>query len=122
MGEEYAGYHPVQFETRGNLVVYCSMFGQGWLISGCDEELQAEECTWGEEVSMIRMGRVTVRQSTNRITIEKHPIKLTFTQDRDFYTLENLGIEPPRRCDGCKNCKECSWRSEKLSQRKSHLS
>ena len=117
IGEEYAGLHPIQFETRGNLVIYQSMFGHGWLISGCDSDLQAEECTWGEEVSVIRMGKVTVLQSSYRITVERHPVKLSFTQDRDFYTLENLGVEAPRRCEGCRNCRECSWRSQSLSKK-----
>ena len=63
------------------------------------------------------MGKVPVLQSSNRITVERHPVKLSFTQDRDFYTLENLGVDAPRRCEGCRNCRECSWRSQSLSRK-----
>ena len=115
VGQEYAGYHPVQFEARDNLVVCRSMFGQGWILTGSDDGLVAEECCWGEEVAALRVGRVTVvNQSNHRISVSQ--VKLTFTQERDFYTLDSLGIEPAKRCPGCKGCKECSWRGQKLSR------
>ena len=117
VGDEYAGFHPVQYETRDNLVVCRTMFGQGWMITGCDTELQAEECAWGEEVAAMRVRRITVvNQSNHRISVNTHPVRLTYTQDRDYYTLDTLGIEPARRCPGCKGCKECSWRGQSLSR------
>ena len=115
IGQEHAGYHPVPFEALENLVICRSMFGQGWLITGTDPELHGEVCHWGEEVSAMRVGRVTViNQSNHRIGISH--ARLTYTQDRDFYTMEGLGIEPPRRCPGCRGCKECSWRGQQLSR------
>ena len=117
VGDECAGYHPVQYEARNNLVVCRTMFGQGWMITGSDPGLQAEEHSWGEEVAALRVGRITVvNQANHRISVSTNPVKLTFTQDRDFYTLENLGIEPARRCPGCKECKECSWRGQSISR------
>ena len=56
VGQEHAGLHPVQFETHNNLVVCRSMFGCGWVLTGYDEGLQAEECSWGEEVAPMRQG------------------------------------------------------------------
>ena len=41
---------------------------------------------------------------------------LKFSQERDYYTLDNLGIEPARRCQSCKSCKDCSWRGQSISQ------
>jgi hypothetical protein len=58
---------------------------------------------------------IVVDQSNNRITVNQ--VKLTYTQDRDFFTLDDLGIEPARRCPGCRGCKECSWRGQKLSRK-----
>jgi hypothetical protein len=69
VGQEYAGYHPVQYEAKENLVVCRSMFGQGWVLTGYDSDIVAEECTWGEEVAAMRVGRVTVvNQSNHRIS------------------------------------------------------
>ena len=117
VGDEYAGYHPVQYEARDNLVICRTMFGQGWMITGSDPGLRAEECSWGEEVAALRVGRITVvNQSNHRISVSTHPVRLTFTQDRDFYTLENLGIEPAKKCPSCKGCKECSWRGQNISR------
>ena len=115
VGQEHAGLHPAQYETHNNLVVCRSMFGSGWVLIGYDENLQAEECSWGEEVAAMSAGRViVVDQSNNRITVNQ--VKLTYTQERDFFTLDDLGIEPARRCPGCRGCKECSWRGQKLSR------
>ena len=77
----------------------------------------------------MRAGRVSVSIHTaNRIGVSIcrdklsyndkvtfNQAKLTFTQDREYYTTENLGIEPARRCPGCHGCKECSWRGQQLS-------
>ena len=131
VGQEHAGYHPVQVEAQQNLVVCRTMFGQGWILTGTDERVHTEECSWGPEVAAIRAGRVAVSiHSANRIgvSISKDRLsindiviynqaKLTFTQDREYYTTENLGIEPARRCPGCRGCKECSWRGQQLSRK-----
>ena len=131
VGQEYAGYHPVQYEAHGNLVICRTLFGQGWMITGTDESLQSGDCRWGPEVAAMRIGRITVSlQSINRITLTASTdrlayndrvtvsqAKVTFTQDRDYYTSENLGIEPARRCPGCRGCKECSWRGQQLSRK-----
>ena len=115
VGQEYAGYHPVPYEAQENLVICRTMFGQGWLITGSGSGVQADMCDWGEEVSALRAGRVTViSQASHRIGVSQ--VKMTFTQERDFYTMEGLGVEPPRRCPGCRNCKDCSWRSQQLSR------
>ena len=116
VGQEYAGLHPVHYEARDNLVVCRSMFGNGWLITGHDEDLQPEKCTWGEEVAAMRLARITVLDhANNRITVSN--VKLTYTQERDYFTLDELGIEPARRCPRCKGCRDCSWRGQQLSQK-----
>lgn len=130
VGQEYAGFHPVQVEAKDNLVVCRTMFGQGWVLTGTHQSLQTEDCSWGAEVAAMRAGRVSVSiHSANRIGISIcrdklsyndkvtfNQAKLTFTQDREYYTTENLGIEPARRCPGCRGCKECSWRGQQLSR------
>ena len=66
-------------------------------------------------MAAIKAGRVTVvNHSNNRISFNE--VKLSFTQERDFHTLDDLGIEPVKRCPSCKGCKECSWRGQKLSR------
>ena len=117
IGSEYAGYHPMQYETQGNLVVCRSMFGQDWMLMGHDPGIQGEECSWGEEVAALRLNRITVViQSNHRISVNTNPVKVTFNQDRDFYTMENLGIEPPKRCTKCKGCRDCGWRAQSISR------
>ena len=85
------------------------------MLTGTDQQLHPEECSWGEEVAAMSVGRVTViNQSNHRVTVCQ--LRLTYTQERDFYTMDDLGIEPARRCPGCRGCKECSWRGQKLSR------
>ena len=77
------------------------------MLTGYDENFHAEECSWGKKVAAMSAGRVIAAdQSNNRITVNQ--VKLTYTQERDFFTLDDLGIEPVRRCSGCRGCKECS--------------
>ena len=76
----------------------------------------------------MRVGRVTVvGQCVNRISVSQAPlpvfksvssdqVKLTFTQEREILSLDDLGVEPPMRCQNCKGCKECSWRGQELSR------
>ena len=128
VGQEYAGFHPVPYEANNNLVVCRSMFGQGWLLTGTDDDVQAEECVWGEEVSAMRVGRVTVvDQCVNRISVSQPPlpvfksvasdqVKLTYSQEREILSLDDLGVEPPRRCQSCRGCKDCIWRGQELSR------
>ena len=117
LGSEYAGYHPMQYEAQGNLVVCRSMFGQGWMLMGHDQGIHAEECCWGAEVAALRSNRITVvSQSNHRISVNTNPIKVTFNQDVDFYTMENLGVEPPKRCTKCKGCRDCGWRAQNISR------
>ena len=69
------------------MVVCRTIFGQGWMLTGSGDGLQAEVCSWGEEVSAIRVGRITVvTQSNHRIAVNS--VKLTYTQERDYYTME----------------------------------
>ena len=115
IGQEYAGYHPVPYEAHKNLVVYRSMFGNGWLLSGNDPDIECEQYEHGEEVSALRVSRVTViNQESHRIGISQ--AQFTFNQERDYYSFDNLGVEPPRRCPDCKGCRECSWRGHHLSK------
>ena len=75
-------------ETRDILVVCRSMFGYGWMITGCDPDLEAEVCSWGEEVAAIRMGRITVITHANhRISVSPHPVRLTFSKVRSLVSI-----------------------------------
>ena len=119
VGQEYAGFHPVPYEAHGNLVVYRSMFGQGWLLSGNNPYIDVEKYKFGEEVAALRVSRVTVvNQSSHRIGVSQ--ARFSFNQQRDYYSYDSLGVEPPRRCQSCKGCRECSWRGHQLSKQESY--
>ena len=118
VGQEYAGFHPVPYEAQGNLVVYRSMFGQGWLLSGNNPCIDVEKYKFGEEVAALRVSRVTVvNQSSHRIGVSQ--ARFSFNQQRDYYSYDSLGVEPPRRCQSCKGWRECSWRGHQLSKQES---
>ena len=35
--------------------------------------------------------------------------------DQAFPFLDEIGLEPPARCSGCRNCQECSVRAQRFS-------
>ena len=142
VGSEVANIHPEKVEAVDNLIISKSLFGTGWAIHGHHEDIKGEHVSFSEEVSEIRQNglrvlkcgkidyrvNLTYKQdwSVNLMEMEKHSDK-EFRQKpsedcnanlpKDFALIEDLGVEPPRRCEECRKCKECSWRSTMQSEK-----
>lgn len=117
VGQEMAPFHPIAYKAHKDLLVCRSMFGSGWLPTGTDESVEEEHKCWGEEVAAMRLGRIQASHGCAKTSYQTLNPTFSFTQDRDYYTLEGLGVEPAHRCQNCKGCKECSWRGQELSQK-----
>ena len=46
-----------------------------------------------------------------------NPVKYSFAQDWDHYTLTSLGVEPAQGYPSCKGCKECRGHGQKLTSK-----
>ena len=107
LGTEVLGLHPIIIEERDNLRILLSRFGSGHLISGSHASIKHSNVNLSEDVSHIRFASASV----NRISVK--PLY-------EYFDSDNLGIEPPRRCGNCRNCKDCSFRGQMLSQQEQY--
>ena len=131
VGSEVAGLHPVAHETRGDMVVLKSQFGSGWAIYGSHERLDNQHVEFSEDVGAIRQGgfkvlecgrisyepSITLRENGELWKNATKKVGVCASMSKDFFSIEDLGVEPPRRCKDCKDCQKCSWRGMMQSEK-----
>ena len=108
VGADHLGLHPIDFERVANLRILSSSFGSDLILVGSHPSLKSCAVTFSEDASSILHSH---HASVNRISVR--PIY-------EFFEAENLGVEPPRRCGSCRNCKDCSFRGHMLSQKEQY--
>ena len=104
IGSDVLGLHPVDFESIGNLRVLLSRFGSEYILTGSHPSIQTNNVSLTEDVSNITA-------SVNRVSVK--PIY-------EYFESDSLGIQSPRRCGNCRNCKDCSFRGQMLSQKEQY--
>ena len=96
VGLNFFGLHPGGGDGKnkvGNLKALQNDFGHGWVIGGSHPNLKPVKIQLTEKaLAMVTISKVEINP---------------FIQ-KDFWELENLGVEPPKRCGKCKSCKLCS--------------
>jgi len=131
VGSEVASLHPVAHETRGDMVVLKSQFGSGWAIYGSHERLDSQHVEFSEDIGAIRQGgfkvlecgkisyepNITLRESRELWRDAVKKVGVCASMPKDFFSIEDLGVEPPRRCKDCKDCQKCSWRGMMQSEK-----
>ena len=118
IGQNACGLHPTDLELRGNLKVMSSMFGSGYLLAGTHPAIRSKKIGWNEAVSniwlsLLQKSRLPPSQTVNKIGVSVKP-------KYDFFEVESLGVQAPRRCGNCLKCKECSFRGHQLSQQEQY--
>ena len=109
IGINECGIHPVDMEVSRNLKVQSSLFGSGYLLCGSHPSIKSEAVRWSDTVNNIHSSSMSI--STQVV----HRTGVVVKPKRDFFEAEGFGVEPPRRCGNCMNCKECGFRAQQLS-------
>ena len=120
IGSEQAHLHPTHYETVGKMTVKRSIFGEGWVLNGCSEEITAEPVVFTQDIQLLRAGDY---YTTNLIHVSYHQESSYNLEDyqekllgeKDFMKSESLGCEPPRRCGKCRDCEQCGFRGAHIS-------
>ena len=105
IGMENADIHPHQIEWNQGLVLYQSKFGTGKIIGGMNKGISS-----GDHINA--KVRQCAQAKISNIRILKAPSKPRI----DFFSSEQFGVSPSRRCERCKGCKNCAYETEELSQ------
>ncbi len=98
-GQDSLRLLPVEKRRSGGMALFKSQFGTRWVMSGNAEKLLLNEelADWEEEASMM------LEQETKHFQVP------------EFLPAEALGVDLPRRCTSCRNCKECQFRTSAIS-------
>ena len=108
LGADCMGLHPVDLERRGNMRVLSSSLDPGLILIGSHSSIRSRGIKLNEEVSSIMY---CAHAAVNRLSVQ--PVY-------EYFESDNMGIEPPRRCGSCRNCKDCSFRGHMLSQKEQY--
>ncbi len=82
------------------MALFKSQFGTGWMASGNAGGIETPS-NQGEEGNEEAL--VLVAQESKNF------------QTPEFLSAEAMGVDLPRRCPSCKNCKECQFRTSAVS-------
>ena len=115
LGQNVCGLHPVSFESRGNLKVLSSPFGCGFVLTGTHPAIRSQKVIWNEDVSNIRHFSTTSHNSSH-VYVNSISVRPNY----EYFELDDLGVQPPRRCGNCLNCKDCSFRGHMLTQQEQY--
>ena len=105
IGSNNLDLHPSKISSCEGLVLFESLFGTGKVIGGSHRKIQVAD------VINPEAHRCSHAQVTNVRVVPK------FTKPAlDFITTEAFGVEAPRRCNNCKNYKNCTFEAHQLSR------
>ena len=110
----------------GGLRLSESKFCCGWILSGVHPKMSSTEHQLTSAACMM-MKSVTTDPQDNLDqgpTGDLCPVaSVHLTQSHfsavDFFTSEDLGVEPARSCTKCKSCSECSYRNTNITREES---
>ena len=97
IGNNYAPLHPDKKYISQGLVLYESQFGTGKVLGGAHVRVN-------ETVSISAGAHRCAKARVRNVRISRQ-VK---NSGLDFITTEAFGVEPPRICDECKGCKNCT--------------
>ena len=111
IGLKYFGLHPSDGQGRnavGNLKVLHSNFSKGWLLGGSHPSLQVSSASLNSSaLSIARVCKVNVRPVINfKSELSPKPYETL-----DFWKSDGLGVYPPKRCNRCMKCPDCTDRA-----------
>ena len=105
IGNNYAAIHPDKKHVCQGLVLYKSQFGTGKILGGAHVQLN-------ETVSISAGAHRCAKARVDNIRVSRQ----TRSPGLDFITTEAFGVEPPRICDQCKGCKNCTYDIHQISR------
>ncbi len=100
IGQDNLRLFPVEVRRAGGMALFKSQFGMGWMASGNAGGIETPS---NQEKEANEGALVLVAQESKNF------------QTPEFLSAEAMGVDLPRRCPSCKNCKECQFRTSAVS-------
>jgi hypothetical protein len=100
IGQDNLRLFPTEVRRSGGMALFKSQFGTGWMASG---NAGGIETLLSQDEEDKESALVLVAQESKNF------------QTPEFLSAEAMGVDLPRRCPSCKNCKECQFRTSAVS-------
>ena len=102
IGSDFLNLHPAKSQSKGELVLYESMFGTGKILAGTHELIKSNN-------KFNAFAKIVANSSFRNVQAHRGP------KGVDFFTSESFGISVPPKCNRCKSCKDCKFETQQLS-------
>ena len=101
---------------QGNLKALNSIFGTGWVIGGCHQNIKATPNKLTPEAATSRVAKISGVPEVD--VVSKYSLNPVFARIQidpvltpEFWESDCMGVLPPRKCNRCRTCAlkgECS--------------
>ena len=103
VGLDKSSLHPKAVQSVGDLTLYESMFGTGWVLGGSDPTLKTSAVVFNSKANKLRHAVLAEECNFRKVDV------LNFLRSQDkslnsFLEAEQMGTVQPRRCNSCLGC------------------
>ena len=88
--------------------VFESKFGTGYVLAGTHPSLKQPKIKYSNVAFSMRTAALGVGHRVNLLRTNK-------SIGQAFPFMDEIGLDPPARCGGCRKCQECTVRAQKYS-------
>ena len=107
VGLDKSSLHPKAILSVGDLTLYESIFGTGWVLGGGDPALKTSAVVFNSKANKLRHAVLAEELEMGRANL----VNFLKTQEKSLSTFmeaEEMGTVQPRRCNSCLGCGSCS--------------
>ena len=116
IGLDRSSLHPKAACSVGDLTLYESLFGTGWVLGGSDPALKQSSVVFNSKANKLRHAIFAEDYGLKN----SHAVNFIKSYEKPVATFiesEQMGTVQPRRCNNCLGCTTCSNQAMALSRK-----
>ena len=113
IGLNRSSLHPKAVTNVGDLTLYETIFGSGFVLGGTDPELKTHAVVFNAKANKLRGAMIGQFVNAKKVNYVKNLGKPLI----NFLEAEEMGTVQPRRCTSCLTCGECSNKAVERSRK-----
>ena len=116
VGLDKSSLHPKAVQSVGDLTLYESLFGTGWVLGGGDTALKTSAVVFNYKANKLRHAVLAEECNIKKAEV----INFLRSQEKTLETFieaEQMGTIQPRRCNNCLSCGSCSNKAMEHSRK-----
>ena len=113
VGLDRSSLHPKAISNVGDLSLYETLFGSGWVLGGSDPALKTSAVVFNAKANKLRHAVLAEELDVKKVNF----IKMLDKPIATFLEAEQMGTSQPRRCNNCLGCGYCSNQAIEYSRK-----